>query len=168
MSLLWCCIHRRGGRVLHRQRVIHRHKGQAQEGHFCRAVHLCRAVKDSQTRENKRKEKKDEKCCLTSYFWCSAIYVFSSCVAAIQKQWSDVVHRKMSKGPLPALYPPCHTMNINVKSVNGSREESQLSSNLIIIQSFPHHEDALLALWALLHASSRLYKRVSVGSSVCL
>ena len=29
-------------------------------------------------------------------------------------------------------------------------EESQLLSNLIIIQSFHHHEDASLTLWALL------------------
>ena len=52
-------------------------------------------------------------------------------------------------------------------SVYGSREKSQLLSNLII-QSFHHHEDASLALWALLDASSHLYERVcsSAGRSV--
>ena len=34
-------------------------------------------------------------------------------------------------------------------SANWSREESHLSSNIVIIQSFHHHEDASLALWVL-------------------
>ena len=38
-------------------------------------------------------------------------------------------------------------------SANGSWEESQLSSDLVIIQSFHHHhEDASLTLWALLYS----------------
>ena len=45
---------------------------------------------------------------------------------------------------------------------------NDVSCNHIIIQSFHHNEDASLALWALLDASSHLYKRVcpSVGPSV--
>ena len=45
---------------------------------------------------------------------------------------------------------------------------NDISCNLIIIQSFHHHEDASLALWALLNASSHLYMRVcpSVGPPV--
>ena len=51
---------------------------------------------------------------------------------------------------------------------------NDVSCNHIIIQSFNHHEDASLALWALLNVSSHLNKRVyplvgrSVGRSVTL
>ena len=63
----------------------------------------------------------------------------------------DSISIRQSIGPSVSVHRFVgHTVNINVNIINASREESQLSSNLVIMQSFHHHEDASLALWAFL------------------